>query len=319
MADLQGCHVRMGTREDMDKILGLINRVQPDIPWSPEHFLWQFYGTDGANSSLLYLIISGDDVVSLYSAIKKRCWVGGELREAVMVQDVMTHPDFRGRGFLDHLARVCAQDILDNGFCAYTFPNKLSENSFRRNGWTELSGIPLREMELVPRERGLDSAGCMAEPVACFDERAARIWGASGIAVGVYRDAEFLNWRYSRPGTEYFRFYMRGDEGYLVLKLFDRGDTKVLHLLDLVVSAASKDMVRSALEFTRDFATKMKADRLTCWLHQAHPYAQVFEEFGLALDTDSDRVCFVRSPERDEPRFSDAAAWHLTQGDSDIY
>ncbi len=70
-----------------------------------------------------------------------------------MVQDVMTHPNYRGRGFLHWLATVCLEDMRNDGAIGYTFPNKLSEGSFRRTGWAELSPIPLRSKDLRLTDR----------------------------------------------------------------------------------------------------------------------------------------------------------------------
>ncbi len=320
MPDLDGYSVRMGTREDADAILALINLVQPDIPWSTEHFLWQFFGGVGRDGSLLYLVLSGDDVVSLYAGVRKQCYVRGQVREGLMVQDVMTHPDHRGRGFLHHLAGLCVDTIVANGYYAYTFPNKLSENSFRRSGWTELGGIPLRTVSVDSLDRDFGPLDRdLALPVARFDERATRIWTDSGLVVGAHRDAPFLTWRYSRPGTRYFRFYLKEDRGFLVLKVFDRGDRKLVHLLDLVVSEESRSLVEPTLGFVGDFARHQGADSITGWLPREHPYSSAFDEFGLLLDPDSDRFCFVMAPERDAEVFSSADNWHLTQGDSDIY
>jgi hypothetical protein len=294
--------------------------VQPDIPWSSKHFMWQFYGDQGRDSSLLYLILSRNIVASLYVAVKKRCYIQGEIKEGVMIQDVMTHPDFRGRGFLNHLAKLCSDNIVKNGYFAYTFPNKLSENSFRRSGWKELTKIPLMNMNINSYDKSFKARdGSLVEPIILFDDRVTRVWRESGILVGVYRDASFLNWRYSRPGTQYYKFYLKKDKGYLVLKIFDRGEQKVLHLLDIVVSRSSINLIKPALEFIVEFALMKNANLITCWLHQDHLYSGLFRAFGFSSDPNSDRYSFVMSPDNDIELFSNAAVWHLTQGDSDVY
>lgn len=320
MLNLNGCSVRMGTHEDADKILKLINFVQPNIPWTVEYFMWQFYGNQVKDSSSLYLILSGDEVVSLYAAVKKRCYLQGEIKEGVMIQDVMTHPDFRGRGFLNHLAKLCVNDIVQCGYYAYTFPNKLSENSFRRSRWTELAKIPLRTMKVNPYGKNFNVYETdLVEPVMRFDERVGKIWNDSGLLIGVYRNDSFLNWRYSRPETQYFKFYLKKEKGYLVLKKYDRENQKILHLLDIVVSKSSQDLIKPALEFIKEFASMNNASLINCWLPQGHMYAKIFDESGFFLDPDSDRFSFIMSPAKDFDFFSNASLWHLTQGDSDVY
>ena len=128
-----------------------------------------------------------------------------------------------------------------------------------------------------------------------------------------------MNWRYSRPNTKYDRFYINGDQGYLVLKLFNKEKEKVLHILDLVVSRSSRHLIQSILFFAKSFAIENGAHRITCWLDQRHPYAAAFDNSELTLDSKSNRFAFVMCPTEHMERFSDISLWHLTQGDSDVY
>jgi len=319
MINLDGCVMRMGTHEDANRILELINLIQPKTPWSNEHFMWQLF-SDQSKGSKIYLILSDEAVVSLYIAVKKKFYVHGEIKEGFVIQDVMTHPNFRGHGFLNYLAKLCVKDIIEGGYFAYVFPNKLSENSFRRNEWTELTRIPLRTMKVNSFDKNfkvLEEE--LVEPIVRFDEKVTRIWIDSGLLIGTYRDASFLNWRYSRPGSTYFKFYLKKDKGYFVLKIFDLEGERVLHLLDIVVSRSSRDLIKPALEFIKGFASMNSVGLITCWLNQGHPYSSIFDEFGFSLNSNSDRFSFVMSPAKELKIFSNVTGWHLTQGDGDVY
>jgi len=316
MIDLQKYTVRLGTEKDAAIILELINVIQPEDSWSLEHFLWQYY--TGTMNTMVYLIFHQNVLVSLYVAVPKRINIQGEIREGFMVQDVMTHPDYRGQGFLHYLSSLCTKAILERNEIAYTFPNKHSENSFRRNGWTELSKTPLRTMTVDSSEKSHNKEFAI-EPTAQFDERVDKIWNESGLQIGVQRDSSFLNWRYSRPATSYFRFYILKDKGFLILKLFNNGDKRILHVLDIVISKSATDYVPSVLTFIKQFALKNGAALITCWLDEAHCYAPVFDAFGFSLDLQNNRYVFVLAPEKDLKTFSSSNLWHLTQGDSDVY
>lgn len=41
--NLENCSVRKGTIKDANKILELINLIQPKEPWSYEHLMWQYF------------------------------------------------------------------------------------------------------------------------------------------------------------------------------------------------------------------------------------------------------------------------------------
>jgi hypothetical protein len=314
--DLENCSVRMGTIKDANKIIELINLVQPETPWSHEYLIWQYFNSQG--NANLYLIINDEKIVSLYAAVKKKIQVSGKIKEALMIQDVITHPDFRGRGFLNYLGRLCVNDIVNGKFFAYVFPNKLSENSFRRNKWTELTKIPLRTMEITSNDKNFKPLDRLVDTIEEFDDISTRIWHDSGLAIGVHRDYSFLNWRYSRPAAKYFKFYLKKDKGFFILKIFEKDNQKKIHILDLVVCRIEKNLITSALQFIKEFAVINSANIITCWLSKEHPYSEMFDKFGLILNTNTERFAFVINPEN-KNEFSDINKWHLTQGDSDVY
>ena len=314
--NLENCSVRMGTVDDANKILELINLIQPEEPWSYEHLMWQYFSSWG--NANLYLIENNETLVSLYAAVKKKIYVHGEIKEAFMIQDVMTQPALRGRGFLNHLGKLCINDIVDSKSFAYVFPNKFSENSFRRNGWLELTKIPLRTLEITSNGENFKTPEGLVDRIEEFDDTATRIWHNSGLEIGVHRDDLFLNWRYSKPATTYFKFYLKKDKGFFILKIFEKDNQKKLHILDLVVCITAKNLIIPALQFIKQFAATNSANVITCWLSKQHPYSDLFDEFGLLLDANTEKFAFVVSPEN-KKEFSDVNRWHLTQGDSDVY
>ena len=259
MIDLQKYQVRQGTEKDAEAILGLINRIQPNDAWSLQHFNWQYQKVADANT-LLYLIYYNENLVSLYVAVPKNIRFNNTVREAYMVQDVMTDPEHRGQGFLHYLSSLCTKAIIDKGALAYTFPNKLSENSFRRNGWSELSKVPLRVKTISTKKTEIFP---LMEQVLAFDDRATTIWQQSGLQTAVHRDANFLNWRYARPETNYYRFYYANDTAFFVLKVFRNAEKTVLHLLDLVIKEESRNALSDILAFVENLAMQQGAILIT--------------------------------------------------------
>jgi GNAT superfamily N-acetyltransferase len=296
---------------DADGVLALINHIQPHVPWDHARFGWQFLDPP-SGAARLYVLRDTGRIAALYAAIPQRLWTGERTVPTWMVQDVMTHPDYRGRGFLHRLGERCLSDMREDGATGYTFPNKLSEGSFRRLQWAERSRVPRRTAAVragtssLAREAGI-------EPLhAEFDERDTRAWEHADAGTGVHRDAAFLSWRYRKPHTLYERFRVGADRGFLVLKQYDGDDGVVMHVCDLVIHADARELVEPALAFAHDFAARAGAVRLTAWLPADHPYASAFERAGLRLDTDHDRYMFVTG-------LNGLDRWHVTQGDSDVY
>src|ERR1700680_4648736 len=141
-----GSHIQICelSENDSGQILGLINRIQPGTPWNSEHLRWQYLEPQAGPANLYGIRDPQGNLIAFYSAVAHRVKIGNQIIIARMVQDVMTHPDHRGRGYLHQLAEECLENIIQSGEVAYTFPNQKSENSFRRTGWTELGRGPWR-------------------------------------------------------------------------------------------------------------------------------------------------------------------------------
>jgi hypothetical protein len=305
--------IRPATVSDKPAILALINTIQPHIPWTSEQYDWQLI-QGPAGPADVRVVECDDSLVSLYVGTKKHLWVGGDILRGVMVQDVLTHPSYRGRGMLNALATSFLSEMHERDECGYTFPNKLSENSFRRSGWTELMPVPFMGCVAGPQGTVTD----MAAEVSTFDSSIDVIWPDAGIPVGVVRSAEFLNWRYERPGNIYRKFVI-SDIGYFVLKLYDRGTEKVLHICDLVVREGARELCKPTLASIKALAAQLEASSITCWVPFGHPYRQTFEDAGFAPDVTNDRYVFATGPNKLLSTLTKQSHWHLSQGDSDVY
>jgi hypothetical protein len=308
MSDLMGVDVGIAGPEDAGELLALINLVQPHVPWNAEQLRWQFFAPP-AGAARLWVLRDGRAIVSLYCAIRQNLRVGADVFAAWMIQDVMSHPAYRGRGFLHHLGQLCFDEIRGAGHAGYTFPNKLSEGSFRRVGWTEAMLVPRRSAGVV---RGDEGHSTQVTAIDHFGDVQAKVWQQAATRVGVERDAAFLEWRYRKPGQRYERFAIAGDQGYLVVKLYEGAQLKTLHVCDLVVRPSARELVPRVLDFVHERARALGATRLTAWLPEDHPDHAAYVGAGLCLDADRDRYMFMTGP-------GSAAPWHVTQGDSDVY
>lgn len=316
MSDLTGCSVRqidVADAADRRATLGLINRLYPHIPWTEDHFDWQF--RQGPCGPANVRVIEADGrVVSIYAATRKLLSVERKEFPAWMVQDVMTDPDFRGRGFLNHLATLFMEDMVREGACGYTFPNKSSENSFRRSGWVEAMRVPIR----VASTRNFESTAPVSVP--SFEIEAGEIWSDAGLPIGVVRDRSYLNWRYGRPDTVYHRFVLGAGEGILVLKVFDDGAQKVVHICELFARAKVRSsIIKDGLKFVHFFATKHGAALVTCWLPSGHLDLAHYANSGFVRDMKNDRFVFAHGPSDVASLIRRSENWHITQGNSDVY
>ena len=315
MNNLQNLEIVELDKSDCGKVLGLINSVQPHIPWSEEHFHWQYFGRSGYQSKL-YGAIYEKNLVGFYAAVKNNFQFEISICDAYMVQDVMTAEEFRGQGILHLLGEVCSAAIDKSGSVGLTFPNEKSANSFRRLGWTEIMGVPLWEAKCGPADSTTSER--MSE-VSVFEKSVNQIWDESGLNLGVLRDAEYLNWRYSKPGIRYLKYIVGDFSGYLVLKLFIGDHEPRLHLLDLVLKEENIEVAREVLNFVFSTANELKVSSVTCWLPIGHKYENCFATSVFSKTSSLNRSIFVRSKVNQSDLLPKDGQWHFSQGDSDIF
>lgn len=313
--DLQDVEIVELDESDCERAIKLINSVQPHIPWNEDHFLWQYFGRSGHRAKL-FGAIHQDDLVGFYAAVKNTFMIQSNIRAAYMVQDVMTAEDFRGRGILHLLGEVCSSAIDGSGGIGFTFPNEKSANSFRRLGWSEIMDVPLREAKCG--QVGITSSVEMSE-VSAFDKSVIEIWNHSGMRSGIYRDAEYLNWRYSKPGIQYLKYLVGDFSGYFVLKIFRSEHVLKVHLLDLVVKEKEIECVRDVLNFVLSTANDLGALSVTCWLSERHIYESAFIKLGFSNIKSQNRSIFLRSESKQGALLSNYGQWHFSQGDSDVF
>jgi hypothetical protein len=320
---LEGVSVRAATEADSGAILRLVNLIQPAIPWTPEHLRWQFFEPPFGPAQLQVIEDHADGIVALYAAVGQRLQCGQRILTARMVQDVMTAPAYRGRGFLNHLGGLCRAAMQERGEAGYTFPRvgSTSANSFKRNGWHELCRVPLRSKSLAGGHIS-DDVCEVVRPLSLgeqYDHRATSAWEGSGLRIGVARTSAFLNWRYAKPGVEYLRFHVGESGGFLILKPYFHGERRVVHLCDLVVPQEDRRLLTGVLSRCEAIARGLGAQEVTAWLVAGHPYAADFDAGGWTLSREQTHSIFVLPPKGLDSAFLDPAAWHISQGDSDVY
>jgi len=300
---------------DCESAIELINSVQPHIPWSIDHFFWQYFGRPGYRAKL-FGAKHQDHLIGFYAAVKNTFLFEGSIRDAYMVQDVMTAEDFRGRGILHLLGEMCSGAIDESGGIGFTFPNEKSANSFRRLGWSEMMVVPLREVKCG--QVGVASTIHMSE-VAAFEKSVNEIWDHSGMRSGIHRDAEYLNWRYSKPGIQYLKYIVGDFAGYFVLKVFRSEHELKLHLLDLVVKEEAIEYTVDVLNFVLSTANDLGAPSVTCWLPEGHRYESSFVKFGFSSIKTQNRSVFLRNNSEQGISLSKDGQRHFSQGDSDVF
>jgi GNAT superfamily N-acetyltransferase len=313
--------------EDFDGVLRLINLVQPHIPWSQDYFDWQFLNNP-AGRARIWIAEHESEIIANYVAVPHLFQADDRTTTAWMVQDVMTHPDFRGLGVMHELSRMCRETLcVSEHPVNYTFPNERSHNSFIRRGWKEAFRIPFRSLEIshVPSatSAGCDSLQLLTEPVAGLDD----LWTtfSSNVRFASLRNSEYLKWRYwDRPEATYFPYALLHSDGtlrgFIIMKSFDRGESGLVsHICELFTDPSDEDAVERLLDGAIHLSREEGAVELTAWLPEGHMYEKHMDDRGFSLDRELTRWLIIYPTGFSVEYVADPSHWHLTMGDSDVY
>jgi hypothetical protein len=155
-----------------------------------------------------------------------------------------------------------------------------------------------------------------------FDERVDAFFdeAARPFEFLVVKNRDYLNWRYCEPAAGRFTVRVAEREGrilgYLALKL-SAGNA---YIADLMALPGRLDVVRSLIEDALRLSRDARAELVSCWMAERHPYHPILRRYGF-LDSRIDPR-FVRKPVEEGATFLDflddaTTQIHLVHGDSD--
>lgn len=319
--DSNGITIHPATRDDHRALLAFLIEQYPQLGWSEPYMEWQYY-RNPAGVAKSWVAKHEGKLIANYTAIPHALSVDGKIQPSWRVQDVITHPEYRGMGLY---ARVSdeATRFLQNGTFPlnFTFPNENSHPGFMKRNWFAAQRIPL----WTGSPSGRISTQLDAEPISAFQEQDAEVWKAykTGVRYGVERSAAYLNWKYfqnPRGGYSAFRLTSVGARAVCVLKLFDKGaGEKFAHLCDLFYEPGFS-AISEAVAFFKVFAQDRGATACSAWSPPQSALAAQLHEFGFQLQTALARWFVLNhSPALQHSEVENFANWHLSMGDSDVY
>lgn len=308
---------------DAPELLSLYQSLYPALGWSEPYLRWQYF-ENPAGHARVWVARDAGRMVASYAAIPHRLYVDGKVNTGWRVQDVLTRPEYRGRGLYHELSATATRFLFDARYpLNVTFPNEHSHKAFIRMGWVQAFQLPL----LVSGDTSgfrREPAAAEIVPIAEFDPRAERVWAlhVARSGLGIDRSVVHLNWRYcANPKSDYSRFHLSLGEGeaVLVLKYFQREDgSRWSHLVDLFQSEPGSALAESALRHWVNVSLERTCRFMSCWAVSESPLAPILTRAGFVSPPAFNRWMLVNA-NADVPYHTEERRWHVTMGDSDVF
>lgn len=277
------------------------------------HYEWKFRTFPAADERASYEYV-GDEhgsIVAYYAALPYRYVIDGRAVTAGMVCDVMTHPQWRGRGLFTTIGHHATAALASENVAFVTgypvrpevIPGHLKVGWkvvqtlpvwLRPTGMRTLLPRPLRwasvvlnpvlrfgfswarpargyRVDIMPRERFL---ACVATTRAYSD--LLKRWKAA-VPNALEKDAPFLKWRTAAPGTTYeFALLYLGDSlvGSALLRASTLKGIDCVAVLDIMMDPACRDGATALHHAIARHAIRTGKDGVACMCSRewAHEY-----------------------------------------------
>jgi GNAT superfamily N-acetyltransferase len=313
-------HFRAFQDGDEPAVLALFDLEYGRGSRSAEWF-WAFRANPVGRMDLL-LAFDDDRLVGELGAVPLRMTCGGTEFAATRLQNLVIHPDVRGRGVFREASRRLDALLRETGVdLVIGFPNARSFPIFQGPlGYLHVADLPTWTLRAQDITAATDSdVDIRIGPSAALDDADA-VWlqRCAGSALATLRDPAYMNWRYHPSSGKSYRFVRaarHGDMvGLAVFKVYGPGDS--VDLLEWAVPGdppAVTAMLASLAESVGHGAV------FSTWMHPGDPSREGLRAAGFAPSSRVTHLIARSLSDRAPACLADPDVWHLSMGDSDVY
>ncbi|MFH1563436.1 MAG: GNAT family N-acetyltransferase [Nitrospirota bacterium] len=338
--------IRSYRKEDKEGIFGLYKDVwtQEAAELSKRRWDWEFEENPNnpAEGPFIRILEYKGELVGFIAGIFTRFLFKGKVYQAPWLVDLMTHPKYRGRGFL-LMKKAYEENPLNIGF----------SNEVAYQLWTKMAGydVHLAFFPLMKRPLNLKNFvakfiknkllikwcslplnilfdlifGAKKSPlititqISSFPSRIDEFWNqiSKNFNAISIRDSKYLNWRFvACPDVQYAIFLAEKEKeivGYIVLRICkDTG-----YIVDFLAEKEGfKNLIRQAIRYFK----QQNVNSLCCLEPKDAFYHNILKRNGFFTRKTTIQRFIARStlPDVDMEFLKNPENWFITLGDSDM-
>jgi hypothetical protein len=322
-------------------ILRLLNEVFAEddpgyTPRSLQQWQWEYQ----QNPSGHEIVVAQDDeghIVGHYACLPARAKVGDRIGQCGQGVDSMVSKEYRGRlkseGLFLKTARYYFQKhgVPAKNAYGYGFPNKKAlALGIRMLAYEPVfSPVPTLARNLFEHADDVD-LGPTATPsgeivrLDRLDQRADQLWErlADQIAMGIVRDASYLNWRYlDCPSASYAVFGMVDGSGQLRGLYVGRENwtgPPIFAVSELLVDQDDTETTAALLAHAVAEARARQQQRVELWCRPGSQTFQCVSKRGFKIEDSPFHLCIKAYDEALQLNWI-KDNWYFSIGDSDVF
>ena len=291
-------------------------------------------------------------IVGYMGYIQARINVNGARVSAVRAEDGFVHPGYWRQGMSTALAETLFSPPVSD-FVRLGLGTPIGRITAARRGYHHLGNMVRLRMVLNPRpivEKKIGSPllAAVSEPplrlllylwagrkrrtrgaeditietVDSFDSRFDELWSTikDDLPLGLWQDAEYLNWRYRASVTQHIVLAARKEEsllGFIVLRWGDEGEERYRlgYVVDFLFAPQKLDAAPALISAAVNYFREGGADAITCGIFGGGPFYRLlgscgFFRWGRDLSFDIKLV----TPDVPHSLLLDPGNWYFMEG-----
>lgn len=308
--------IRLATREDIDDVISLMRACFGEREFlHRKWYEWFNFGCPaGFNRNYVAVDKATGRMAGGYGLLPVKIKINGQILDGSLCTNVMTHPDYQGKGLFTQMGRFClATEEAYQSRISLGVPNENAYRGHMKLGWKVLSDL------VFIAKFSLRNKPHRSRGVPAFDRRVGKLLAqhAQKANLAVAKDYQFLNWRYPKRPDKKYRLFVFEDggsvEGYVALKYFDDNGYKKMHIVDIVASseAAFDDLLLAAE------SCASSCDEINCWQVSHSICEKLFAHNGFVATARKDIL--IMHTNFGENMVPEPLNWWFALGDNDVY
>ena len=272
---------------------------------------WVMVGKDGFGKH---------SIVGQYTIQPQEYWINGIRVKGGLAFDLAVHPDHRKRGLFVRMgldAMIKAKYHGINFTLGFPFKDGIALPGHRKVGWTMLYPLYVYEKQIPKVEKIEDySITEIYKFETAFNRLAIR--HKKDCPVMLVRDADYLNWRYSKESGSIYLCYKITDKkgliGYFILK----GHDEYIHIIDYILPKDEKvyDLVLNKIyHFCWQIALKV-----SLIVNEKSHFYDYLKRCGFERQEKYfEPIVYFNNPFFNQDWFKDVDNYYFTMGDNDVF
>lgn len=268
---------------------------------------------------IVCVAIDNNRLVGVSAALPCEIVYNDKIEESAISLNLMTDPEFRGKGVFVKLASKLYEYMENQGYKSVLgFPNYISNPTFTSKlGRVVIYEIPTLKLSLSDFRNNLESRSWIIDDDA-FELNYCPITHKSK-SIYIKKDKEYFKWRYYKnPQNKYKNFVVVNESNVVKSFLICKEYNEQLNIVDYYF-AEEKDinpLIERSIEYARDLGKVS----ITTWSQIGTEEHLILQKLGFRNNypvTYFSGKLFGTIDKSDD--FYDYRKWHITMGDDHVY